>query len=59
MALPHMKYPEHWFPLIPFPAGMHEVSVEQVVELLKEFGQQPPSTDAVLEKLKPPDMEQI
>ncbi|MEM2047674.1 MAG: hypothetical protein QXZ06_07320 [Candidatus Jordarchaeales archaeon] len=33
--------------------------MEQIVELLKEFIQQPPSADAVLEKLKPLDVEQI
>jgi hypothetical protein len=59
MVLSNVKYSEHWFLIIPFLAGMHEVSVEQVVELLKEFTQQPPSADAVLEKLKPLDVEQI
>lgn len=59
MVLSNVKYSEHWFLFIPFLAGMHEVSVEQVVELLKEFGQQPPSADTVLEKLEPLDVEQI
>nr|MDO8082760.1 hypothetical protein [Candidatus Freyarchaeota archaeon] len=54
-----MKYSEHWFLLIPFFAGMHESSVKQGVELLKEFGQQPPAADTVLKKLEPLDMEQI
>nr|MDO8081584.1 hypothetical protein [Candidatus Freyarchaeota archaeon] len=59
MVLSNVKYSEYWFLLIPFLAGMHEVSVEQGVELLKEFGQQPPSADTVLKKLEPPDVEQI
>ena len=59
MVLPNVKYSEHWFLIIPFLAGMHEVSVEQVVELLKEFSQQPQAADTILEKLKPLDVEHI
>ncbi len=59
MQLSNIKYSEHWFLLIPFLAGMHEVSVEQVVVLLKEFRQKPPAADTVLKKLEPLDVEQI
>jgi hypothetical protein len=59
MVLSDVKYSESWFLLIPFLAGMHEVSMEQGIELLKEFDQQPPSADAVLEKLEPVEVEQI
>lgn len=59
MGLSNVKYSGHWFLFIPFLAGMHEVSVEQVVALLKEFGQQPPAADTVLKKLEPLDVEQI
>ena len=59
MVLSDVKYVEFWFLLIPFLAGMHETGVEQVVKLLKEFTQQPPSADSMLKKLEPLDVEDI